>query len=309
MTGQTAAPSKPRVVHGDVSQIAGGPKLNSVLWLVVLAAGGVDIITFYQVLVLVLNVDEWMVWVSVVGFAVVALTLAHYAGLQARQAANPRNITGSVTAGWLFAGIWLALGVTAFVVRYVISLPSSAGMSTFVVDGTSSATIADSADATSQQLSALLFLVLYIATGTVAALHGFFRPEPAIKQYRRALGRRSEVARRHAHTSARAEFARQTLTSIERARQRREQALRQSQDEGRVVAERLRQEAVMHLSALRGQRGAVARHGRHYQTGNVIGRADAPSVATEDFPYATGLRHEPTQELPPATEGQSNDQL
>ena len=75
-TGQPAR----RIVHGDISQIAGRSWTHGLFWLVLLAAGGVDVVTFYQVLILVLNVPPLMVTIAVVGFASVALTLAHYAG-------------------------------------------------------------------------------------------------------------------------------------------------------------------------------------------------------------------------------------
>ncbi|WP_117213941.1 hypothetical protein [Allorhizocola rhizosphaerae] len=308
--GRARGNQRRRVVHGDVSQIAGASKISAVLWVVMLAAVGVDLVTFYQVLVLVLDVEEWMVRVAVVGFALVALTLSYYAGLQARQAANPRNIIGSVTAGWIAAGVWLALGVAAFVARYVISLPSSAGKSTFVADGVTTSTLADSADATSQRLGALLFLVLYVATGVVAALHGFFRPEPAVKQYRRALDRRSEVARLRARSDARLEFARQTLESIEQARQRHAETLRQAENQSRMIAEQLRNEAVAELSGFHRRMPRSESPGVLYGTpryaapggarGAAVGRADVPEPNAADDPTFDNnlLGLEPTQEIP-----------
>lgn len=279
MTAPTPTPL-PRVVHGDVSQIASRSKLSAGMWLVVIAAGGVDVVTFYQVLALVLDVPEWMVWVSVVGFAAVALTLAHYAGLQARQVTNPRNLTGAFIAGWIFAGTWLMLGVAAFVVRFVVSLPSSAGGSSFVVDGAAQQTLADSADATSQRLSALLFMVLYIATGTVAALHGYFRQEPAVRQYGRAVVRRSGMARRHARSVSELRFAEQTLRSIERTRQRREESWQRTQQQCQAAAHRLKHETRLLLLAPYDHRGPAP--------GGPSGSGPSGSGPPPDPPFVNG---------------------
>jgi hypothetical protein len=244
-------PDSGQVIHGDVSLIANRPWTHAFFWLVLLAALGVDVVTFYQVLVLVLDVPEWMVWLAVTGFVSVALTLAHYAGVQAKQGLSPRNVLGSVTAAWIFAGIWAALGATAFVVRYIISQPTSAGTSTFIVEGSAQATVADSADLTSQHLSALLFLVLYVATGAVAALGGFFRPDPMARQYGRALERRAGAARRHANSSFRVSQVQQTVDSIARARTRREEAWVHAQQQCTAAAERLKREARLLISTAR----------------------------------------------------------
>lgn len=232
-----------RVIHGDMAQIAGRPKSYALMWLLVIVAGGVDVVTFYQVLVLVLNVPDALVWTSVVGFAAVALALAHYTGLQARQATNPRNPPGAVTAGWVAFVIWALLGGIAFVVRFVISETGGAGTTTFLVEGQAQKTLNDSAQSTSQHLAALLFLVLYIATGTVAALQGFFRQDPAAKQYQRAVDRRHDASRRVADTRSRLGQADQTRTSITRARERREQSWQLAQEQCNDAAVRLKQEA------------------------------------------------------------------
>src|SRR5262249_26828705 len=72
-----------RVIHGNLSQVLGRSWGQALAWVVLLAAAGVDIATFYQVLVLVMNVPAPVVWGAVVGFTAVALALAHQAGTQA----------------------------------------------------------------------------------------------------------------------------------------------------------------------------------------------------------------------------------
>jgi hypothetical protein len=185
----------PRTAPGPFGDSIGRPRSHRLIWLVVLAAGGADIVTFYQVLILVLNVPELMVWIAVVGFTAVALALAHHSGQKARQAAGPRYSVGSTTIAWAAGAVWLMLGLLAFVVRYVIANASTSDTSSISVVGGSSAAPVNSVDLTSQHLAALMFLGLYIATGFVTGLSGFMRIDPAAEQLGRAWSQRSRLAR------------------------------------------------------------------------------------------------------------------
>jgi hypothetical protein len=210
----------PRIILGDPSQLLGWSWGQVVAWVVLLAAAGVDVAMFYQVLVLVMNAPEPVVWGAVVGFTAVALALAHRAGTQAREATNPRNEAGArLTASMCFT-IWLVLGITAFIVRYMVQAAGDGGGSVFIVDGQQQPIGADS-QTTSQHLSALLFLVLYLATGMVSGLAGWLRPNPAARKWKKALRKRSRASRRVADSDEKLAFARQLAASIASQRERR----------------------------------------------------------------------------------------
>ncbi|HYS40533.1 MAG TPA: hypothetical protein VEO01_33375 [Pseudonocardiaceae bacterium] len=235
---------RPPVLAGNLSLIAGRSWRHRLFWLVILVAAGVDIVTFYQVLVLVLNVSDQLVWVAVAGFTVVALTLAHYVGLGAKQSIRPR-IRGAATSAWICLGVWLALGAFAFVVRWEIS-PQSASVA-YGGDGSALPDFGQSVDLGAQRLAALLFLGLYFGTGVVSALGGFFRHEPAIKEYTRALSKRTTVARRQASTGALLMSAKRTLEAVQQERERSQRAWDEIDQQGRDGTEQLRQEARLKL--------------------------------------------------------------
>ncbi|MGI5242028.1 hypothetical protein [Dactylosporangium sp. CA-139066] len=206
-----------RVIHGDVAQVAGRTMSGMLLWVVVLVAFSVDIVAFHQALGPLLAVPDALVWVSVFGWTAVALSMAHSAGLQTRRATSGRDIPHAATGAWVSFAIWLLLGVTAFLTDYMISGPP----------GTQE---------TLRHLSALLFLVLYVATGAVAALQGFYRQDPAARQH-------GVVLRGHAHARARLGPAEQAQLAIERARERREELWELSQQQCTDTAVRLKQQA------------------------------------------------------------------
>jgi hypothetical protein len=237
------------VIHGDLPQIVGRPWTRAIFWFVVLAAGGIDIATFYQVLVLVLDAPQAVVWVAVVGFVAVGLTLAHYAGLQIREAMSPRNVTGSTTLAWVFGGVWLLLGVVAFVVRFGIAQTMGSDTSSFSVDGVAQTT-GSAIDATSQHATALLFLVFYIATGTVTALAGgYFRQNPNARQFGRAVEQRSSAVRRHASNAKRFGTVLQVAQALSDARTRQDEAWAVVQQQCESAANRLKQETRLRIVA------------------------------------------------------------
>lgn len=240
-------PARRAVTRGDMGELVGRSWTHSLSWLVILTALGVDVGTFYQVLVNVLNEPYDVIWVVVIGFAVIALTLAHYAGLQARQALDPRNVTGSRTLTYVFASVWLLLGAIAFAVRLLLDQSSGGDGSTFQTDG-GPATPASGGPGGASLFTALFFLALYIATGTVTAIAGYFRLEPAAKQYGRAISRRSALVRRHAHTTRRLGLVEQAVQAVERERVRRMEAWETAQAQALAGAERLKQEARLRIA-------------------------------------------------------------
>lgn len=194
-----------RIILGDPSQVLGRSWGQLVAWLVLVAGAGVDVATFYQVLILVMNAPEEVVWGAVIGFTAIALALAHRVGTLAGDAANPRNMVGAKVTAWVCFAIWLTLGITGFLVRLLIQGADAGGGSMFMVDGQP---VDVRSETTSQYLSALLFLVLYLATGMVSGLAGYIRPNPAARLWKRALRKRTRASRRYADSQSRLATAR-----------------------------------------------------------------------------------------------------
>src|SRR5262249_45111706 len=126
----------------------------------------------------------------------------------------------------------------------------SSDVPTFNVDGQ-----AQSVDLTgqtmSQHLAALLFLVLYLATGMIAGLAGFHQPNPAARLWRRALRKRSRASRRYAETQSHLATALQLAASIRSERERRTTAWTVAQPQIGSAAIRLKQEALGMIDAAR----------------------------------------------------------
>jgi len=223
--GTSASTRRERRANGDPSVIVGRSWGALSTWVAVLLAAGVDVATFYQVMQLVISAPGPVIVLAVIGFAGVGLSLAHTAGKQAHKALHPRNYTASGLLAWVFGGIWLSLGVLAFVVRYVISAGATGGsMGTSTSADGSTTAIVNGADLTSQHLYAAFFFVLYIATGAVAAHAGFTSPASAARRHRRAVAQRTRAVRRLAKTSK--EFVRVDAASwsISEARKRTDEA-------------------------------------------------------------------------------------
>jgi hypothetical protein len=288
-----------RVIHGELSQIAGRSWSHALFWLVLALAAGVDVVTFYQVLILVLNVPEELVMVAVAGFAAVALTLAHYTGLQARQAINPRNITGSRTLALLAGGTWLVLGVTAFAVRLVLEpAMNDVGTSQIVVDGVPAQNVGGSSGS-GEYLGALLFLALYLSTGVVTGLAGYFRQDPAARQYGRAVELRSTAAAKYAHSNRAYAQADQVWKAIQRARERHDEALQHMNGQFAAAAGRLRAEAQVVIAQTRAPLGRARPFGQLYGAA-----APGPGEATHRIMPGPGgpprpREAEPEEPLPP----------
>jgi signal transduction histidine kinase len=238
------------VIHGNLAEVVGRPWTHAIFWVVVLAAGAVDIATFYQVLVVVLNAPEWLVWAAVVGFVAVVLTLAHNAGLQIRKVVDPRYQIASGTMAWTFGGTWLFLGLVAFGVRFVITQPLSSDVSTFSGDAASSTSF-NAVDTTSQHVTALLFLALYIATGVITALAGGYAgPDPNAKLFGRAVDQRSSAVHRHAATKRRFGRVVHLAEELEDAVARSEAVWATAQEQCAAAAERLKREIRLRIAAV-----------------------------------------------------------
>lgn len=238
------------VIHGNPAEIVGRPWTQAIFWIVVLAAGAVDIATFYQVLVVVLNAPDWLVWSVVVGFVAVVLTLAHYAGLYFRRAVDPRHVTAAIPLAWVFGSGWLFLGLVAFAVRFVITQPLSSDASTFTGDAAATSSF-NAADTTSQHVTALLFLAFYLATGIITGLvGGYGRPDPNAKLFGRAVDQRSAAMLRHANTKRRFGRVVQLAEELADAQAHSEETWAAAQQECEAIADRLKREIHLHLATL-----------------------------------------------------------
>ncbi len=271
-------------VHGDLSQMAAPARMSGLLYYaVLLVAAGIDIATFYQVLALVMrNVPDEVVWIGVIGFTVTALSLAHTIGVRVRDRLdNGRRAMGSASA-WLLFIVWLFVGGTAFIVRLTAAPPQFSGGTTIVEEGQPVLGAAPTEDAL---LAALLFLALYLATGTVAAVAGYLRHNTAAKQYAATLRTRSDVARDAAASAADLALARQTLIALQEERRRREEGWIKAQEEWQAIARRFKQEARLRLASA----------------------AQNPSVTDAYFDPPPALRHAPASgppaSIPAGTDG------
>jgi uncharacterized membrane protein len=118
-----------------------------------------------------------------------------------------------------------------------------------------------------QHLSALLFLTLYIGTGTISGLAGFVRQNPDAKQYNRAVNRRTQAARRHAQSRSVLASAGELWNAIERVQSLRMEHWENVERPCEDAADRLKQEARMLLLAAHrsgGGDGPRSLPGRNY---------------------------------------------
>jgi hypothetical protein len=215
---------------------------------VLLVAAGIDIATFYQVLALVMrNVPDEIVWLGVVGFTVTALSLAHTIGVRVRDRIDRGKRSLSSGSAWLLFIVWLFVGITAFIVRLTAAPPQFSGGTTIIEEG--QPVIFGASPTDDALLAALLFLALYLATGTVAAVAGYLRHNTAAKQYAVTLRTRSDVAKVAAASAADLALARQTLSALREERRRREEGWVKAQEEWQAIARRLKQEARLRLAS------------------------------------------------------------
>ncbi|MFI9814016.1 hypothetical protein [Saccharothrix variisporea] len=234
------------VIHGDPSQIVGPPWTAGLYYFVLLAAAGVDVVTFHQVLMAAVDEKELFLWVMVVGFTVVCLALSHTVGQQARQGVATRHVVGARTAALLCLAGWLALGVAAFVFRWNYAGTDAGSSISIVIEGQETTGGAE-ADAQERHLSALLFLSLYVATGLVSGVAGYLRHNPAARQYARALARRSKAAAKQARIQSKLAAATELGEAIDRARRQREADWAALEVRCRAAADRLKDETRLAL--------------------------------------------------------------
>ncbi|RDI24507.1 hypothetical protein [Lentzea flaviverrucosa] len=232
-------------IHGDPSLIAGhSPWSTGIYYFVLLAAMGVDLVTFHQVLLPALDESEEMLWVVVTGFTVICIAMSHTFGQQAKKAVSTRHAAGSRTTAWVNLLAWVALGAAAFAFRWEYS---SLDIGTaFVVDGVEQTGMSDAA-LHEQHLAAWLFLALYVSTGVVSGGAGFLRHQPEVSRYNRALSLRTKAAAKHSRLESNLHGSTKLAATVDKARLEHAQAWESLQVRCIAAADRVKREIQLKL--------------------------------------------------------------
>jgi hypothetical protein len=177
--------------HGyqDASEVSGRSLAEAGHWLALLVIAGADVAAFYQVVGVVNPTGEaWIIWLLVAGFTSASLALAHFAGRLFRDFMADHG-GASLWMVIALAALWLMLGITAFYVRGINS-------------GTATAATAQAAEVQAQQqfAAALMFLVLYLASGLIAFFGVYLTRNPLRVAYRRSLRAHQKALKRLAVT-------------------------------------------------------------------------------------------------------------
>jgi hypothetical protein len=226
------------------AEVAGLPVTEIVYWFALALAAGADVAAFHQVVSLILrDQGDALVWLMVVGLTAIALTLAHFAGRLARDVTAGR---GPATWKQFFACAipWVALGVAAFAVRLIVA--DSSGGTT--VDG-SIVGGADIGKSARQASAAVLFLVLYVGAGAVAAFGEFLSRNPLRSGYRRSLRAHHRALSRLSRSQPPYERAVHVYRQRARSRAREEAVWRAARDQRLAHADELKQYAAILIAA------------------------------------------------------------
>jgi hypothetical protein len=172
---------EPRQVttHGydGAAETSGRPIGELGYWIALAVTAGADVAAFDQVVSLVMQEQEaWLIWLMVAGFTASSLTLAHFAGRLARDITAGRGPANWAKV-WLLIIPWALVGLVALVVRLIVADQDAAN--TTVVTGVG--------QTASDISSAIMFGVVYVASGAVAGFGVYLTRNPVRVGYRRAL--------------------------------------------------------------------------------------------------------------------------
>jgi hypothetical protein len=230
--------------YAGSAEVSGRPASEIVYWFALALAAAADVAAFHQVVSLILREQgDLLVWLMVVGLTAIALTLAHFAGRLARDVT-----AGYGTATWrqVFACVipWVALGLAAFAVRLIVA--DSSGGTT--VDG-SIVGGGEVGKAARQTSGAVLFLVLYVGSGAVAAFGEFLSRNPLRSGYRRSLRAHSQALARLSASQPPYELAVQTYRQHARSRAREEANWQAAREQRLAHADELKRYAAVLIAA------------------------------------------------------------
>jgi hypothetical protein len=226
------------------AEVSGLPMTEIVYWFALALAAGADVAAFHQVVSLILrDQGDALVWLMVVGLTAIALTLAHFAGRLARDVTAGR---GPATWKQVFACAipWVALGVAAFAVRLIVA--DSSGGTT--VDG-SIVGGGDVGKSARQASAAVLFLVLYVGAGAVAAFGEFLSRNPLRSEYRRSLRAHNRALGRLSRSQPPYELAVQVYRQRARSRAREEANWQAAREQRLAHADELKRYAAVLIAA------------------------------------------------------------
>lgn len=266
----------------DGTLLAGRPRTAYLHVLALVLAAFADVGAFVQIVELAMPLQQdWVIWLVVTGLTAVVLYIAHTVGVMLREARAGQGSSGGLggrLAAWLGRRsgaflctlIWLALGLMAFWVRLTVpplvtvQLGAGGGIGSGggagggggiggigSGGGTGGGSAASSAATTGHPTqAAAIFLGLYLATGTVAALGAYFSHNPYRGRYAatiRAYRKASERAAASAYQLGRAlAIHDQQQREIEAA----EQALAEARNRNRAFTERLKQSVRVRIAGL-----------------------------------------------------------
>lgn len=149
-----------------------------VAWFMLAVTACADLAVFSQILgVLMEESGDAILWLAVAGFTACSLMLAHLAGRLHRDIEVGFGRWSAVLRNALAIG-WLSLGLAAFAVRLLIEYSSSGGGGSVAGGGT---------DLGRAWGGALLFLVLYVGSGLVAAVGAYHSRNPLRTRYHQAV--------------------------------------------------------------------------------------------------------------------------
>jgi hypothetical protein len=166
------------VGYTDSGEIVGrGP--GEYVWGVLLAVTAcADLAVFHQTLSILMELSTAeIVWLAVAGFTACSLTLAHMAGRLHRDIEVGYGAWGRAPRAALVI-VWLLLGLAAFTVRLLIEYTSGGGDAAVAGAGS---------DPGRAWGGALLFLVLYLGSGLVAACGAYHTRNPLRDRYHKAV--------------------------------------------------------------------------------------------------------------------------
>jgi hypothetical protein len=186
-----AKPARPRRGYQQPEEAAARHAGGIVYVAALLFAAGADVVAFYQVLSRTLtDLRIALVCLAVAGFTVMSLTLAQFAGRLLRDRAAGYGTPGRWPA-WLVLIPWTLLGLAALLARLIIALG----------DLSQPTTNSGADDQGPKALSAaILFLVLYLASGAVAGFGEYLTRNPLRAKYRAACRDHHRAQRRLARS-------------------------------------------------------------------------------------------------------------
>lgn len=213
--------------YADATLTAGRPRSHLLHVGALLLAAGADIGAFHQVISRVLDANDALVALVVAGFTALVVYLGHVIGVLLRNG-RARLRTTSTSAVAVCLLVLAALGGLAFLVRLNVHVPQ-AGTRTYSAGAAAAPAVVT--DPNRDLYAALVFLGLFVATATVAAVGAYLTHNPyresyatAVRAYRRWA---AVVAVEHAthlvevHRAAEAQEARAASDRIAEAQKRR----------------------------------------------------------------------------------------